>query len=155
MSVRSPGSTQPGRTTPESAAPQAYDYDAAHERGVGWVAFAGVLLVTLGTVNIIEGIAAISNAHFFVHNASYVFADLNTWGWIGICMGAIQLLAGLGVFIKNQWARWVGIVVLGLNAIAQLLMMPAYPFWALCLFAMDILAMYGLVAYGQRIGEDW
>ena len=142
------------RPTPSGTAPTS-DYDYDRERGMGWVVFAGVLLVTLGTINVIEGIAAIGNAHFFTHNASYVFGQLNTWGWIVLCLGAIQLLAGLGVFIKNQFARWVGVGVLGLNAIAQLLIMPAYPFWSLCLFAVDILAMYGLVAYGQRIGEDW
>jgi hypothetical protein len=129
------------------------------ERGAGWVLFAGVLLLILGTMNTIEGIAAIGNAHFFVGNAHYVFADLNTWGWITLCLGVAQLLVGLGVFVKNQLARWAGVGVLGLNALAQLLMMPAYPFWSLSLFAVDILAIYGLVAYGlvaygKRIGTD-
>jgi len=41
--------------------------------------------------------------------------------------------------------------VLSLNAVAQLLMIPAYPFWSLALFALDILAVYGLVIYGERI----
>ena len=99
----------------------------------------------------IEGIAAISNAHFFVGDARYVFGDLNTWGWISVCLGVLQLLAGLGVFAKNQFARWAGVGVLSLNALAQLLMMPAYPFWSLSLFALDILAIYGLVAYGKRL----
>lgn len=45
-------------------------------------------------------------------------------------------------------------VILCANALAQLLMMPAYPFWSLTLFAIDILAVYGLIAYGKRIGED-
>jgi hypothetical protein len=31
--------------------------------------------------------------------------------------------------------------------------MPAYPFWSLTLIAMDILAIYGLIAYGKRIAE--
>ncbi len=122
------------------------------DRGIGWVAFAGVLLLLLGTMNTIEGIAAIGNAHFFVANARYVFGDLNTWGWITLCLGVLQLLVGLGVFVKNQFARWAGVGVLGLNALAQLLMMPAYPFWSLSLFALDILAIFGLVAYGKRIG---
>ena len=43
--------------------------------------------------------------------------------------------------------------MLGLNAIAQLLMMPAYPLWSLCIFALDILAIYGLIAYGRRIAD--
>lgn len=128
-----------------------YAYD--DERGTGWIMFAGVLLLTLGTINIIDGIAAISKAHFFVGNAHFVFGDLKTWGWIALCLGIIQALAGLGVFVKNQFARWTGVVVLSLNAIAQLLMMPGYPFWSLAIFAVDILALYGLIAYGQHITD--
>jgi hypothetical protein len=33
------------------------------KRGQSWVMFAGVLLLTLGTPNVIDGIAAISKAH--------------------------------------------------------------------------------------------
>ena len=119
--------------------------------GDGWVAFAGVLLLILGTLNTIEGIAAIGNAHFFVHGTNYVFGSLNTWGWVALILGICQLLVGFGIFARYQFARWAGVFVLGLNAIAQLLMIPAYPFWSLALFSIDILAIYGLVAYGQRI----
>ena len=128
-------------------------YEPYEERGNGWTMFAGVLLLTLGTLNVIDGIAAIGRSHFYVGNAHYVFGDLRTWGWVALCLGALQLLVGLGVFVKNQFARWTGVVVLSLNSIAQLLMMPAYPFWSLSLFAVDILAIYGLVAYGKRIAE--
>ncbi len=117
------------------------------------LAFAGVLLMLVGTMNLIEGIAAIGNAHFFVANARYVFGDLSAWGWITLCLGVLQLIVALGVFVKNQFARWAGVGVLGVNALAQLLMMPAYPFWSLSLFAIDILAIYGLVAYGKRLGN--
>ena len=61
------------------------------------------------------------------------------------------LLVGLGVFAKNQFSRWVGVLVLSLNAVAQLLMIPAYPFWSLSIFAIDFLAIYGLCAHGKRI----
>jgi type III secretory pathway component EscV len=70
-----------------------------------------------------------------------------------LCIDVLELLVGLGVFVKNQFARRTGVVVLAANAIAQLLMMPAYPFWSLTIFAIDILAVYGLIAYGKRIGE--
>jgi len=127
------------------------DYYADDERGYGWVIFAGVLLLMVGTMNFIAGIAAIGNSSFFVHNAHYVVGSLNTWGWIVLCVGVLQWLVGLGVFVKNQFARWTGVVVLGLAAIASLLFIPAYPFWALSLFTLDILALYGLIAYGSRI----
>jgi hypothetical protein len=130
-----------------------YDVYADEDRGYGWVSFAGVLLLMLGTLNIIEGIAAIGNAHFFTANANYIFGSLNAWGWTVLCIGVFELVVGLGVFVKNQFARWTGVVVLSLNAIAQLLMIPAYPFWSLSIFTLDILAIYGLVAYGSRITE--
>jgi len=140
------------RATPQSSqAPSQYDAYYEEDRAVGWVVFAGVLILMLGTINVIDGIAAISRAHFYVADARYVFGDLNTWGWVALCIGIAQLAVGFGVFAKNQFARWTGVVVLGISAITQLLMMPAYPFWALCIFAIDIVAIYGLVAHGKRI----
>ena len=143
MSVETPGV----QTTQAARARTSPDDD----RGYGWVVFAGVLLLTLGTLNTIEGIAAIGNANFFVHDTHYMFASLNTWGWITLIIGVSELLVGLGIFAKNQFARWVGVLVLSLNAVAQLLMIPAYPFWSLSIFAIDFLAIYGLCAYGSRI----
>ena len=131
-----------------------YSEQAAYDdgdRGYGWVMFAGVMLLILGTVNFIEGVAAIGNSHFFVANTHYIAGGLNTWGWIVLIIGVIQWIVGCGVFFKNQLSRWVGVVALAANAIAQLLMMPAYPFWSLTIFALDILAIYGLLAYGKKI----
>jgi hypothetical protein len=128
-------------------------YAAEDARGYGWVAFAGTLLLMLGTLNFIEGLAAIGNSHFFVNNTHYIVGNLNTWGWIVLCIGVAEWLVGVGVFVKNQFSRWAGVLVLGLNSIAQLLMMPAYPFWSLTIFTLDILAIYGLVAYGRRISS--
>jgi hypothetical protein len=145
MAVQSTAQTGGG----EFSAQAAYDDDS--DRGYGWIIFAGVMLLVLGTLNFIEGIAAISNSHFFVANTNYILGSLNTWGWIVLIIGVIQWLVGLGVFAKNQLSRWVGVVVLSGNAIAQLLMMPAYPFWSLTIFALDILAIYGLAAYGKKI----
>jgi hypothetical protein len=126
-------------------------YAGDDERGYGWVMFAGVLLLILGTLNFIEGLAAIGNAHFFTANTHYIVGSLKTWGWVVLCIGVLEWAVGCGVFVKNQLSRWAGVVVLGANAIAQLLMIPAYPFWSLSIFALDILAIYGLIAYGQRI----
>ncbi len=152
MAVQTSPTTRAPTASTTTRAPATYEeYD--RERGAGWITFAGVLLLTLGCINCIDGIAAISKAHFYVADARYVFGDLSAWGWTVLILGALQVLVGVGVFVRNQFARWTGVVVLSLNAIAQLLMMPAYPFWSLCLFALDILAMYGLVAYGKRITD--
>jgi hypothetical protein len=128
-------------------------YGGEEDRGYGWVLFAGTLLLLLGTLNFIEGIAAISNAHFFASNVHYITGSLNTWGWVVLCIGVVEWIVGVGVFVKNQFARWVGVVILGLNAIVQLMMIPAYPFWSLSIFTLDIVALFGLVAYGSRISS--
>jgi hypothetical protein len=143
------------QTPPQTAgAPASYEAPYDEERGYGWVVFAGVLLLMLGTLNFIEGLAAVGNAHFFTANAHYIAGSLNTWGWVVLCIGVIEWVVGLGVFVKNQFSRWVGVVVLAGNAIVQLMMIPAYPFWSLSIFTLDILAIYGLIAYGQRIAES-
>ena len=142
------------RSTPQSTGGSVeYEgYDDA-DRGYGWVAFAGVLLLIVGTINFIEGIAAIGNAHFFIANTHYIAGDLKTWGWVVLFIGVIQVLVALGVFVKNQLARWAGVFILSLNMVEQLMMMPAYPFWSLAVFALDVLGIYGLVAYGQHIAD--
>ena len=122
----------------------------AEGRGYGLVLFAGVLLLVVGFWNLIYGIAAIAQSHVFVANAHYVFGDLKTWGWITLIISALQILAGIGVMTGNQVARWAGIILVGLNAINQMFFIPAYPFWSLMIIAADIVALYGLCAYGSR-----
>lgn len=123
------------------------------DHGYGWVAFAGTLLLIVGSLNFIEGIAAISGSRFFVGDTHYIAGSLNTWGWVVLIIGVIEWGLGIGVFVKNQFARWVGVGILALNMIAQLLMIPAYPFWSLSIFAIDILAIFGLVVYGGRSSD--
>jgi hypothetical protein len=36
------------------------------------------------------------------------------------------------------------------DAIDQMLFLPAYPFWSLTIIAVDVVALYGLCAYGSR-----
>jgi hypothetical protein len=113
-----------------------------------------VLLLVVGFWNMIYGIAAIANSHVFVANAHYVVGNLRTWGWITLIFAILQLLAGVGVMAGNQMARWFGVVVVGLNAIDQMFFIPAYPFWSLTIIAMDVVALYGLCAYGSRANVE-
>jgi hypothetical protein len=141
------------RTTGEGQAPGAVGERYEDDTGFGWVVFAGVLLLVVGTLNCIYGIAAIDDANFYVNDVEYVFSDLNTWGWILLCIGVVQLLVGFGVFARNQFARWTGVGVLALNAVAQMLFLPGAPFLAISILAMDVLAIFGLAAYGGKIAR--
>jgi hypothetical protein len=119
-------------------------------RGLGLVSFAAVLLLIAGFFNMIYGIAAIANSHVFTAHAHYVFGNLRTWGWITLIISILQLAAAAGVMTGNQVARWYAVAVIGLSAIDMMFFIPAYPFWALTIIAIDIVALYGLFAYGSR-----
>ena len=114
------------------------------------IVFAAALLVTVGIFNLIDGIAAIARSHIFIANAHYVIGDLRAWGWVALILGALQVLAAIGILAGNQVARWFAVVVVGLNAIAQMFFIPAYPFWSLMIIAVDVVALWGLCAYGSR-----
>ena len=118
--------------------------------GQGWVVFAAIMLGLVGMWNFFEGIAAIANAHVYVANANYVFSDLKTWGWIMTIIGVVTVIAAMTVLSGAEWARWFGIGVAGVNAIGQLMFIPAYPVWGLLMFAVDILIIYGLAVYGGK-----
>jgi hypothetical protein len=120
----------------------------ASTRGTGWVTFAAILLFLAGIWNVIDGVAAISTAHVYPAGTHYVFSDLNTWGWIVLALGIVQLAAGASLTTGTEWAKWFAILVTGVNAIGQLLFLPAYPFWALSMFTLDVLIIYGLAVYG-------
>ena len=146
---QTPSRTSVQQYPPGATAPDAYRY-GSEDTASGWVAFAGVMLVILATVNIIDGIAAVSNSTFFTANAKFVISGLNTWGWILILCGTGQGLVALGVWAQTKGVRWIGVGIATLNAIIQLLFIPAYPCWSLCLFTPDILVIYGLIAHGKR-----
>jgi hypothetical protein len=132
------------------AAPERYDEAAT---GYGWLIFAGTMLSVVGTLNIIYGIAAISKSKFYAPNVTYVISDLKTWGWVVLIIGAIQVLAALSIFAQTEWGRWVGVATASLNMIAAMLLLPGAPFLSLSLFAIDVLVIYGLIAYGGRQGR--
>lgn len=116
--------------------------------GSGWVLFAGIMIMMVAVLNIIWGIAAIDKSSFFVNDARFILSDLNTWGWIILGVGALQIAAAFSIWAGGGFGRWFGIGSAVVNALVALLSIPAYPFWSLAVFAIDILVIYGLACYG-------
>ncbi len=118
--------------------------------GLWTIVFAAVLLAVVGFFNLLDGIAAIASSHIFIGNAHYVVGDLRAWGWCMTIFGIVQLLAVIGIVAGNQLARWFAVAAIGLNALGQMFFIPAYPFWSLMIIAVDVVALWGLCAYGSR-----
>jgi hypothetical protein len=120
-------------------------------RGAGRAIFAGVLLMIGGILNIVYGIAAIGNAHFFVANQHYVFGSLKSWGWVALIVGILELFASLSLFRGAAFGRWFAIIMASLAAIDALLEIPAYPLWSIAVFALSVYIIHGLFLFGEDI----
>jgi len=129
--------------------PRGSSYDL-EDKGAGWLVFSGIMLGIAGVLGLIDGIVTVTKSSFYVSGSRYVFSGPVTWGWIMIIAGVITILAAFGIFRGAQWARFWGIGVAALQALVQLLSIQAYPFWSLCVFALDVLVIYGLAVYGNR-----
>src|SRR5262249_36853214 len=98
--------------------------------GSGWILFAASMLGIVGVWNSIEGLLAIGKSHVYGSATTFVFSNLNAWGWILLIVGIVQVLAAFALMQGSQWARWFGIAVAAINSIVQLGWVPSYPFWA-------------------------
>lgn len=145
--------SQSGITTPPAGREPGYGHADDPDKIAGWLLFAGAMVMIAGVLNIIYGIAGIGNAHWLQANTNYVFSNLKTWGWIVLIVGILQVTAAFSIWVGHEYGRWVGIMSAGLNSIVMLMFIPAYPFGALAVFAIDILVIYGLAAYGGRGAE--
>lgn len=119
-------------------------------RGVGRAIFVAVLLLIAGALNVIYGIAAVSDSHFFVGDQGYLFSSLHTWGWITVIIGAIEIIAGFSLFAGGAFGRVFGIFAAGITAIAALLQVGGpHPWWALGIFAISLICIHGLAVLGE------
>lgn len=123
---------------------------ADEEQGAGWLLFASTMLGLSGILSAIDGIVALARSKFYTANAVYVFSDLRTWGWIMLILGVLLIMAAGGALSGSSWARWFGIFAAGLGAIAQFMVVQAYPLWSLIVFGCCVLVIYALAAYGGK-----
>ena len=113
--------------------------------GDGWLVFAGLMILFAGIWDLFEGVIALFRSAYFIGRP--VYGDLWFWAMVWIAVGALALVAGYGIIAGRSWARWFGIIIVGLNALAQLLAIGAYPFWSLFTLALDLLILYALTVH--------
>lgn len=146
MSTHVPDETLRSR----SAGPRPASRASVLEQRSGWVTFAVVMLSIVGVLNVIYGIAAIGDSSFFVNDTRYILSNLNTWGWVTLVLGVVQLFAALSLWAGGLFGRIAGIASASLSAIAALLSIPAYPLWSLAILALDIVIIHQIATRGTE-----
>jgi hypothetical protein len=124
---------------------------------VGWIIFAGIMMVMLGTFQAIEGLVAIFKDSYFVvpRSGLVVSVDYTTWGWVHLLLGILVALAGLGVMAGQMWARIVGILLALVSAVVNIAFLAANPVWSTILITVDILVIYALTVHGKETKAEY
>ena len=87
-----------------------YEVDVYESSGTGWKLFAGIMIIIVGTFNVIDGLVAITNANYFknVGGGSEqlpVTNNVKTWGWVVLILGAVLILSGFLIFVGNMFGE--------------------------------------------------
>lgn len=113
----------------------------------GWMAFAMTLFFVLGAIDIIYGIAMLSNSEFVVFTASGAWlVDITAWGWITLIVGVLQMVVGWGLMTGSEFARVLGITMAVIAALNAFFVIPIYAVWGILAFALSLLVIYALSA---------
>jgi hypothetical protein len=120
-------------------------------RGAGRATFAAMLLLIVGTLNVVYGIGALDSANIFTEDQRFILSDLNTLGWVLIVLGLIQLTGGFSLMAGNTYGRVIGMTGGILGAIGALLSIgDGNPWWSLAIFALCVYIVHGIVVLGEN-----
>ncbi|GAQ61598.1 DUF7144 family membrane protein [Streptomyces scabiei] len=137
-------STAP-RSNPTSQETPSHHREARSEWAHGGMVFAGVLMMVIGVMSILNGIAAIATDDVYTNIGNYVFEfSLTAWGWIHLVLGVAVLAAGWGVMQGRDWARAVGIALTSLFAIEYFMFLPYAPVWSVICIGVAVFVVWSL-----------
>lgn len=148
-SLGTPAQPRPGthaRTTDWDAEPVPTGW-------VGWITFAGVMMLILGMFHAFQGFIALFQDDYFLvgKEGLTVHVDYTAWGWTQLIVGAVILAAGAGLLAGQMWARVVGVILAVLSAVVNIGFLAAYPIWSTIMIAVDILVIWALTVHGREM----
>jgi lysylphosphatidylglycerol synthetase-like protein (DUF2156 family) len=125
--------------------------DPAPVRMGGQQVFAAVMMVVLGVLHALTGIAAISRGIIpTTPSLTYTLPPV-VWGWTQIVFGVLLAAAGAAVLQGRLGGRLVGIGVAALSLFVNFLFLLLHPAWAVVLMAVDVLIIRALtVGWPER-----
>ena len=123
---------------------------------VGWIVFAGFMLMMVGSFHIIEGLVALFRDEVFLVGTRglVVNVDYTAWGWVHLVGGALAIATGVGLLAGQKWARVLAVVVAFASAAINMAFLPAYPVWSAIVIAIDVLVIWAVTVHGSEIRND-
>ena len=149
-----PVSSQQARTPQEAAEPPMSGPSVPEPTmWVGWIAFASIMMVMLGTFHMIQGLVALFDDGYYLVSKSglVVSVDYTAWGWVQLIAGAVVLGTGIALVTGRMWARVLGTVVAVVSALLNIGFLSAYPIWSSLMIGFDVLVIWAITVHGAEM----
>ncbi len=151
------GEMQGGRTSTRTEARRGTtrpDYDTYDSpAATAGMMLAGTLLVLGGLWGFFVGITGVLKGAFYttVNTNTYTFDySVHSWGWTQLAIGCVLFAVGVCLLLGMTWARYVGVFVAVVSAIANFMFLPHYPIWSIIVIAIDLFIIWALLSSGRR-----
>ena len=127
---------------------------ASQDAWSGWISFAGIVIIIVGGMDVLQGFVAIIKDEYVVATSKgLAILDVTAWGWTTLIWGALLIVAALALLGGAGWGRWLAIIGVAVNAIQQVAFLAnypqAYPLWNILIVALNIVVLYALTARWQ------
>jgi len=120
----------------------------------GWILFASIVMIVVGTMSAINGLIALLDDEVYVVTKEHIVAfDFTTWGWIHLILGIVIVFAAFSLLSGAVWARIVAAVLAGMSIISQVGTIQAYPFWSISIIAIDMAVIFAVCTMGKADEE--
>lgn len=120
---------------------------------VGWIAFAGVLMIMMGVFHAITGLVAIlQDGYYLVASDDLVVSfDYTAWGWTHLLLGVLFAAGGVGLFSGRMWGRVLATVLAAVSLFVNFAFIAAYPFWSLTMMVVAVLVIWAVLVHGDEM----
>jgi hypothetical protein len=122
---------------------------------VGWVYFAGILMILRGASEAFLGITALINKQYiFITNSNNQLVasveHVQTWGWVSLVVGLIVMAAGFSLLHGGTLARILGVAFASAAFLVNMAFLGVFPAWSIIAMIVDVLIIYALVVHGRE-----
>lgn len=119
----------------------------------GWIVFAGLMMVMLGSFHAFAGFVALLDEGYYLVNKNglAIHVDYTTWGWTHLVLGTVVALAGVSLLAGRLWARIVAVLAAMVSAVVNVGFLAAFPVWSTIMITLDIIVIWAVTVHGQEM----